>query len=105
MRWMWTVVVCCLVAAGGPRPSSPERGDPYSSQMPHLEKARASLSALASRRDTASAPEFRLPPFILITPASLTAPARHATASEPRALADRFALVVATCSARGPPVV
>lgn len=104
MRWMWTFVVCCLVALGGVRPQLDEVRDPYASQAASLDAAPANVAALATRRDTAHAPEVRLPPFVLIAPTTLSSPARVAVACEPRALAHRLALVAAACSARGPPV-
>lgn len=104
MRWMWTLVVCCLVALGGVRPQLEEVRDPYGSQTPSLDAAPARIVALATRRDTTQAPDLRLPPFVLISPPGIASPARRAIAWEPRALAGRLALVVSTSSARGPPV-
>ncbi|NVB78922.1 MAG: hypothetical protein HOV81_11040 [Kofleriaceae bacterium] len=100
---MWTLVVCCLVAVGGARPQLDVR-DPYASQTPRLDAAPTQVLALATRRDTAHAPDFRLPPFVLSAPTSIGSPARTAVTCEPRVLVPRIAPVVAACSARGPPV-
>lgn len=104
MRWMWTLVVCCLVAASGARPVQPEVRDPYSSQTARLDAAPLHDLALTTRRDTAHAPDVRLPPFVLIAPAKIASPVRVAVACEARVLAHRCAPPVTTCSARGPPV-
>jgi hypothetical protein len=99
---MWTLVVCCLVAVGGARPQLDVR-DPYASQTPRLHAAPGKTLVLTSRRDTAQAPDFRLPPFVLIEATSIASPARTAVTCEPLDLVPRLAPVAAACS-RGPPV-
>lgn len=101
---MWTLVVCCLVAVGGARPVQADTRDPYASPTSRIDAAPAQIPALATRRDTAHAPDVRLPPFVLITPTTIASPARVAVTCDPPDLAPRIALVVAACSARGPPV-
>ena len=110
MRALWSVVVVCLVAAGGVAPAD-ARTEPRVSSL-----RRPTAGILATRpvvhlvTGRARTPEARpsalsgLPPAVVAAPFAVPAPPRRAIAHAHRSCTHIALPLILTCSARGPPI-
>jgi hypothetical protein len=107
MRWLWSFIVVCLVAASGaaradvrpaPRASSLVR---FAPPVAHLQATRHVLQPVAGR---ARAPEHGLSPAAIVAAFSLRPPRRDAAWCADFACERLVAFPTLTGSARGPPI-
>lgn len=108
MRTLWCLIVVCVVAATGARPTDtrkelgPAAIERAARPAVGAHALRPSLHAIGGRR--AQVPELQPPPVALGAPFALRIPPARALARSRDACERIFVALVLTRSARGPPI-
>ncbi len=102
MRWIWSLVIACLLAATGVRQAElTPRSDDQSTRVAASPKV---LAVLVGRRDQRHAPHLHLPWVVAPEVLALDVPRVAVLVILRDAHPASPTITVSTCSARGPPI-
>ena len=102
MRWIWGLVIACLVAATGVRPI--ELTPRTSDEVAKLVRSPAALPVMAGRRTSSHDPKLHLPLAVLADVPALAVPKQSVLVALRDAHASSHAIWISSRSSRGPPV-
>ena len=102
MRWIWGLVIACLVAATGVRPI--ELTPRSSDEIAKLVRSPAALPVMAGRRAAAHNPKLHLPLAALPDLPALAVPRQSVFVALRDGHTSLHAIWISSRSARGPPV-
>jgi hypothetical protein len=100
MRWVWPLVIACLVAASVVRPVRGERRDPHAAQL----DAASATRLVIARRQASQLPEPRLAPYVVARAPVVAACMMVTMGGESQRVRSTAACAVDNVCARGPPL-
>ncbi|MFT3697368.1 MAG: hypothetical protein QM831_29770 [Kofleriaceae bacterium] len=101
MRFIWTLVIACLVAAGGVRPEQELQRGPDAAK---LSRDHAALAVIGTRRDHSARRELGIGVATLPEMPAINPPCTYAIVASRSEYAAPIAALVSPRSSRGPPV-